>query len=27
LSDAAEFQTLVAGEGHFAICRHTNLEA
>src|SRR6202030_3407550 len=27
LSDAAEFRTLVAGEGHFAVCRHTNLEA
>jgi hypothetical protein len=27
LSDAAEFRPLVAGEGHFAICRHTNLEA
>ena len=27
LSDAAEFRTLVAGEGYFAVCRHTNLEA
>ena len=27
LSDAAEFRTLVAGEGHFAVCRRTNLEA
>jgi len=27
LSDAAEFRTLVAGEGHFTVCRHTNLEA
>jgi len=27
LGDAAEFRTLVAGEGHFIVCRHTNLEA
>ena len=27
LSNAAEFQTLVRGEGDFAVCRHTNLEA
>jgi hypothetical protein len=27
LSNAAEFRPLVAGEGHFAVCRHTNLEA
>ena len=27
LSNAAEFRTLVAGEGDFAACRHTNLEA
>jgi hypothetical protein len=27
LSNAAEFRMLVAGEGHFAIRRHTNLEA
>jgi len=27
LSDAAEFRALLAGEGHFAVCRHTNFEA
>jgi hypothetical protein len=27
LSDAAEFRTFVGGEGHLAVCRHTNLEA
>jgi hypothetical protein len=27
LSDAAEFRMLVGSEGHFALCRHINLEA
>jgi hypothetical protein len=27
LSDAAKFRPLLAGEGHFPICRHTSLEA